>query len=67
MSPEIGYVQSVPDWLGREQSAISSFKPRLQICRRLPMIFKFRDGTWALSFEEHQFEVALWHGLYSDQ
>lgn len=24
MSPEIGYVQSVPDWLGREQSAISS-------------------------------------------
>lgn len=45
------------DWLcavcsrlaAREQSAISSFKPRLQICRRLPMIFKFRDGTWDLS------------------
>lgn len=49
MSPETGYVQSVPDWLGREQSAISSFKPRLQICRRLPMILKFRDGTWPLS------------------
>ena len=41
MRPEIGYIQSVLDCLGRWLLGTLSGKPWLQICRSLPMVPKF--------------------------